>query len=171
MVDGNLPGGTGWKAGSAKPYEGDLLGARGNLGGVTPVFRAASKASKGFAPSISGKGFRAFACVAGRIERLRATNERTSRRLRRISGALPTWGWSIRQVVKHNYQENALSVPCERSRVFRFNITLPVTIAGLGVDGWLFPVGGACMGRIRRCKAVQKRHDKTVPVFGRLLQR
>jgi hypothetical protein len=76
----------------------DLLGARGNLGGVTPVFRAASKASKaskgskGFAPSIKGKSFYAFACVAGRIERLRATNERTSRQLCRISGALPTWG-------------------------------------------------------------------------------
>jgi hypothetical protein len=73
----------------------DLLGARGNLGGVTPVFRAASKASKGskgFAPSVRGKGFYAFACVAGRIERLGATNERTSRRLRPISGALPTWG-------------------------------------------------------------------------------
>jgi hypothetical protein len=86
--------------------------------------------------------------------------------------ASPSWSMVFFQVVKRAQSRGRTERTLREIAICVFDVTLPVAIAGLGAEvRWFVFRGGTCMGKTHRCRALQNRHDKTVPVLETLSSR
>src|ERR1700677_1791588 len=80
----------------------------------------------------------------------------------------PHGGWSISQVVKHDHQENALSVPCERSQFSdsteHSRLRLPGLVSMDGYSRWAAHAWGR-HGDARPCRIVMTRRFRCLAAY------